>query len=72
MNKNAIKIKIDRLDEQIKIWDEQVLGLVEKADAAAGEAKEKYNKKIDQLQKKITDTKRELNKLKSKLEGGIT
>lgn len=67
MDINEMKLKAERLKEQIKFWDEQVLKLIEKADVSEGKSKKQRDKRIDELQGKIVEAKKELNRLEKKL-----
>jgi hypothetical protein len=67
MDINEMKLKAERLKEQIKFWDEQVLKLIEKADVSEGKIKKQRDKRIDELQSKIVEAKKELNRLKENI-----
>jgi chromosome segregation ATPase len=59
---------IKRLEEAIKKWDLQVAEIGKKIESSEGKEKQNHKKKTKELSDKIAEAKKEINKIRKKIE----
>jgi DNA mismatch repair ATPase MutS len=64
MNEEQKKSFLEKMSEELLKWDTQIDELKVKAGKVAGNAKEEYHKKIDELQKKKEELKTKVQEAK--------